>query len=96
MASENLIPVSEFCTIHQIEFSFIHSLKEYGLIDVITIEETIYIQQEQIGQLEKMMRLHYDLEINLEGIDAIAHLLKRVENMNEEMIALKNRLRLYE
>jgi hypothetical protein len=96
MANENLIPVEEFCTIHKIEFSFIHSLNEFGLIEIITVEETSYIQQEQISSLEKLMRLHYDLEINLEGIDAIAHLLKRVENMNEEMIALKNKLRLYE
>jgi plastocyanin domain-containing protein len=96
MANENLIPVEEFCTIHKIEFSFIHSLNEFGLIEIITVEETSYIQQEQISSLEKLMRPHYDLEINLEGIDAIAHLLKRVENMNEEMIALKNKLRLYE
>lgn len=96
MATENLIPVSEFCTIHKIEISFIHSLNEYGLIEIISQEETAYIHHEQISQLEKMMRLHYDLDINLEGIDAIAHLLKRVENMNEEMVSLKNRLRLYE
>ncbi|HET6989971.1 MAG TPA: chaperone modulator CbpM [Bacteroidia bacterium] len=96
MASENLIPVTEFCTIHQIEFSFINSLSEFGLIEIITQEKIAYIHQEQISSLEKMMRLHYDLDINLEGIDAIAHLLKRVENMNEEMTALKNKLRLYE
>ena len=96
MASENLIPVKEFCTIHQIEFSFISSLNEFGLIEVTILEEVPYIHHEQISTLEKMMRLHYDLDINLEGIEAISHLLSRVENMHEELITLKNKLRLYE
>jgi hypothetical protein len=42
------------------------------------------------------VRLHYDLDINLEGIEAITYLLNRVKNMQAEIIALKNRLRLYE
>ena len=42
------------------------------------------------------MRLHFDLDINLEGVDAIYNLLKQVESLKEEITALHNRLRFYE
>jgi len=96
METEHLISVHEFCTSHEIEFSFINSLTDYGLIEVTTIEKTVYISKEQMKDLEKMIRLHYELDINVEGIDAIAHLLRRVDNLHDELTALRNRLRLYE
>ncbi len=42
------------------------------------------------------MRLHYDMEINVEGIEAINYLLQRMKTLQAEMVSLKNRLRLYE
>jgi len=42
------------------------------------------------------MRLHFDLHINLEGLDAVYHLLQRVENLQSEITSLNNKLRLYE
>jgi chaperone modulatory protein CbpM len=38
-----------------------------------------------------MIRLHNELEINVAGIEAITHLLERVEQMQEEMRRLRNR-----
>jgi hypothetical protein len=75
MKTEHLIPVDQFCSHYNIEFSFIDSLHEYGLVQLTKVEETRYIYMEQIGELERMMRLHYDLDINIEGIDAIFQLL---------------------
>jgi hypothetical protein len=46
--------------------------------------------------LEKIVRLYYDLDINIEGIDAVINLLQRMEDMQHEIVLLKNRLRLYE
>jgi hypothetical protein len=43
-----------------------------------------------------MMRLHYDLEINLEGIDAIYNLLKQVEDLQNQVVTLRNKLNIYE
>ena len=42
------------------------------------------------------MRLHYELDINFEGMDAIINLLKKLQEAEEEMRRLKNKLRLYE
>ena len=39
--------------------------------------------------------MYYDLSINMEGIDAIHHLLERMENMQREMNSLRKQLLLY-
>ena len=91
MSNEHLIAVSEFCTAHQIEITFIESLAQHGLITIETVNEQLSINDTQLPSLEKMVRLHYDLEINLEGIETIFHLLERIESLQHEMHALKNR-----
>ena len=96
MQAENLIPASEFCLHHYIEISFIYSLEDYGLIVTKQMEGTCFIDAAQLAELEKLVRLHYDLHINLEGIDAIRHLLQQLETMEGEIVNLKNRLRFYE
>ena len=39
MSTINLVLIDDFCTHHQIEFSFINALKENGLIEIISIEQ---------------------------------------------------------
>jgi len=96
MQSEYLIAVEEFCSIHNVDISFIRSLKQTGLIEVTTIKEAGFINAAQLQQLEKFIRFYYELDINLEGIETITHLLQRISYMQEEIRMLKNRLRLYE
>jgi hypothetical protein len=96
MNKGNMIPANEFCTYHNIEISFLNSLQEAGLIEITTIEETEYIPENQLNELEKIIRLYYELDINLEGIETVMHLLQRINDMQDEITLLKNRLRLYE
>jgi hypothetical protein len=96
MEPKNLIQIQQFCLYHEIENSFIKELKNYGLIEIITFEEEDYLQPEQLPAVEKMIRLHYDLKINLEGLDAIAHLLNKIEVLQQNLTAAQNKLRLYE
>lgn len=96
MKTKNLIPAKEILAKHNIEISIINWLHENGLIEVIIIEETIFVHKNQLPDLEKIIRLYSDLNINLEGIDVIIHLLKRMKEMEDEMIALMNRISLYE
>ena len=93
---DRYISIVEFCDCHHLEYTFIHSLTEYGLLQTVVIEEVEFIEKEQVRELERMMRLHYDLEINLQGIDAINHLLDRVSNLQNEVRTLQNRLRRFE
>ena len=90
------ISLQSFCITHQVEQQFVESLYSTGLITVVTEEEEMFIEESQLPELEKLTRLHQDLNINYEGIEALAHLLKKVETMREEIRQLKNRLRFYE
>jgi chaperone modulatory protein CbpM len=95
-ATENLIDVNEFCIYHNVEISFIHSLHQSGLLETVVIKETIFIRAEQLQHLEKLSRLHYEMDINLEGIETIAYLLEKVNKLQEEIRVVKNQLRVYD
>ena len=92
MENERLITLQNLSTNYNVEVSFIQSLNEFGLIEIITIDETECIDKDYLSDIERMMRLHYDLDINLAGIDAIASLLQRMHDMQNEITMLRNRL----
>ena len=96
MQTEEMIPADEFCIHHNIELSFIYSLKESGLIEMNSVEEKIFVPVSQLNQLEKLVRLYYEMDINLEGIETITYLLQRMNDMQQQIILLNNRLRIYE
>ena len=67
------------------------------MIDTPCVEEgERYLFTSQLRDIERYARLYYDLSINIEGIEAIHHLLDRVSGLREEVRTLRSRLRLYE
>lgn len=96
MNIEQFIPLKEICTHYQVEVSFINGLGEIGLIQITVIEQTHYVHQDQIGNIEKMIRMHHDLNVNIEGIDAVFNLLQKIGALQEELKEVKNRLKMYE
>jgi len=96
MNSKDLIQIKQFCLYHEIENTFITELHNYGLVQIIVLEEDEYLQPEQLPAVEKMIRLHYDLKINLEGLDVIANLLDKIEMLQQNLTTTQNKLRLYE
>jgi chaperone modulatory protein CbpM len=96
MQTEEMIPADEFCIHHNIELSFIYSLKESGLIEMNNVEEKIFVPVSQLNQLERLVRLYYEMDINLEGIETITYLLQRMNDMQQQIILLNNRLMMYE
>ena len=88
---ENLIATSDICIYHEVEYAFINSLGEAGLLELQAAGQTTYIKESELQKLEKMIRMHYELEINIAGIEAITHLLEKIEQMREEIRLLKNR-----
>ena len=93
---DDLISTDEFCALYKVETSFVSSLHQSGLIQITTVEDRGFIPIGQLIELERFLRLRAELDINLEGIEAINHLLQRVQNLQDEIKSLKNRLRLYE
>ena len=92
----NLIALKTLCSQYEIEFSFVHALHKTGLVEIVMVEEGHFIHQDQISNLERMIRLHQDLHVNIEGIDVVINLLEKQSELREELTVLKNRLRLYE
>ncbi|GBF20280.1 MULTISPECIES: chaperone modulator CbpM [Arenibacter] len=92
---QEYILITDFCMSYNIETHFVMELYEYGLVDVVVKEDTHYLPIQQLPKAEKILRLHSDLDINLEGIAVITRLLKRMEKMQNEITQLKNKLDLY-
>ena len=96
MEMPEFIPIDIFCSQHGVELSFINSLQEFGLIEISLYNEMECIPISQILHAEKLIRLHNELAINLEGMDAISNLLERIHQMQTRIVALENRLRFYD
>ena len=96
METEQLIAMQVYCAKEGLEASFVEALFERGLIRITTIKEQRFVEPEHLPRIEKLARMHYDLQINLEGLEAISHMLERMENLQLEMRNLQQRLDIYE
>ncbi|GAB3660941.1 hypothetical protein GCM10028791_35120 [Echinicola sediminis] len=96
MTSENLIPVNRLCTLYKVEIAFFNELSDSGLIHLKTLDRMHYIHEDEIVLVEKVVRLHQELDINTAGIETIIHLLRKVEKLQTELQDMQNRLKLYE
>lgn len=96
MSAENFIPVNTLCIHYKMEQSFFGNLSEIGLIDIQIIEDTPYIHKDSIYEIEKIIRMHQELDVNLEGIDVVFNLLQKIDALQTELVAVRNRLLLYE
>jgi hypothetical protein len=90
------IIVREFTKHSDIEPEFLALLEENGLIRMREQDNERYLDAEDLSAVESYARMYYDLSINIEGIDAIRHLLDRIGVLQGEMRELRNRLRFLE
>lgn len=96
MEVENLIALAQFCEHHSVNEEFILSLNDHELIEVVTINGNSYIHIDSLEKTEKIIRLHIDLSINIEGIDVIIQLLEKIEHLENELKLSKKKLSFYE
>jgi hypothetical protein len=96
MKTEELIRIDELCLHYEVEPKFFLHLHEIGLIEISVVQELRYIHITQVAGLERMVRLHHDLQLNPEGMDVVFNLLQKIDGLQAELLELKNRLRLYE
>lgn len=95
MKMEKII-ISEYCSHYNIETSFVEVLEEMGILEISRQENEIFLDPECLQDLERCRQLHYDLHVNPEGIDVILNLLKKQTKLSNEILELKNRLKLHE
>jgi hypothetical protein len=90
------IAIDELCRHYEVDRCLLIEMKEIGIIEVVSVSGSDCIRLEQVTKLEKTLRLQEDLNLNLEGIDVVFNLLQQIDDLNAELLELRNRLRLYE
>lgn len=90
-----LIAIDDICLHHHIELKFIQSLEHFGLIQTTVVKQNVWLDSDEVSKLERFIRLSHDLDINLEGLHAVANLLEQVHNMQKEITSLKNEISYY-
>lgn len=96
MHPEDLIPAGDFCAFHHIELSFIQNLHESGLIGMTIRDGIMFLPADDLPALEKFTRWFYELDINPGGIEALTHVLSRMEQLARENRVLRNRLQRFD
>ncbi len=96
MNTKDLLPIEQFCKIYKIEFSFINSLNDFGLIELTYVDKDEFIALEKIQEIEKIIRLHDDLGVNFEGIDIITNLMQKIDTLQKRLNTTENQLNIYE
>ena len=74
----------ELVKIYDIEISFFDSLEESGLVKTLRDNEVKYLLYEELPAFEMFTNWHYDLEINLPGLEVIHGLLKKLEKLQTD------------
>ncbi|MEY2869092.1 MAG: hypothetical protein RIR01_1572 [Bacteroidota bacterium] len=96
MNTENFIPINTLCQHYKVEISFFNTLDENGLIEIQFVDNVQYVHKESIYEIERIVRMHKDLEVNIEGIDVVLNLLQKIDALQAELLRVRNRLLLYE
>jgi hypothetical protein len=95
METRSLIQIEQLCTHCNIDESFVLSLHELGHIELVFEDNNPYINESELKSLESLIYFNTELNINLEGIDAIGHLIKRIEQLQHELHSVKSQLNIY-
>ena len=96
MDKKTYISIQEICRHYHIPQSFFEEIKEFDILDKEVFDEDFQmINTEYLSDVEKIMRLRYELNINMEGIDVINNLLNRIHTLEEELNRLKKQIGIY-
>ena len=93
--SKEKITYRQCVQIYQVEETFLDALHSSGLIEVVMEEEDRYIEYDYLQEIEQFVRWYYELEINIEGIEALHHMLQQVHELQSDVEKLRNELKFY-
>ncbi|MFA5620590.1 MAG: chaperone modulator CbpM [Weeksellaceae bacterium] len=96
MKIDKLILISELRRHYKLSETFFEEVEYFELMQIQNISNQKYILKKELRQLEKIIRLHDDLEINMQGIDVIMHLTDRINVLKQELQEMKRQLALHE
>lgn len=96
MDETTYILVREFCSHHHLDMTFMELLQQHGLIEISHLEEGDSFPADEVGHLEKMIRLHQELNIHPEDLDIVSDLLDQLESLQGKMDKIKSQLDFFE
>lgn len=82
----------ELVKIYSIEITFFDELVDYGLLKPQMENNVQYLLYEDLADFEKFTNWHYDLEINLPGLEVINSMLSKVKDLQTKNRELLNKL----
>lgn len=82
----------ELVKIYNVEITFFDGLVNSGLLNIHTENEIRYLMYEDLPMFERFTNWHYDLEINLPGLEVIHEMLKKMEDLRQRNRELMNKL----
>ena len=97
--TKKFVSIKKLCDFYNINDVFIRRLEEFELIEVDYVRDEDQggnLLEDHIKNFESLVRLHLDLNINVEGLHAISQLKSRIQKLEKEMMELKFRKRIVE
>ena len=82
----------ELVKIYNIEITFFDQLVDCGLLKTETDNNIHYLLYEELPVFERFANWHYDLDVNLPGLEVIHHLLGKIETLQKENRKLLGRM----
>lgn len=82
----------ELVKIYNIEITFFDELVSSGLLNIQTENEIRYLMYEDLPNFERFANWHYDLEINLPGLEVIHDMLQKMNDLRQINRELMNKL----
>lgn len=79
------ISVVQFSQYHQIEPQFVIDLYQNGLVVLQKRDQEYYIEENDLSNIERYIKFHYELGVNLEGLEVINHLLNQIERLQKQI-----------
>lgn len=82
----------ELVKIYNIEITFFDELVDFGLLTVENENDILYISYDDLPAFERFANWHYDLEINLPGLEVIHDMLQKMEDLSKINRELRKKL----
>ena len=79
------ISVVQFSQYNQIEPQFVLDLYQNGLVVLHERNQEFFIEEDDLTNVERYIKFHYELGVNLEGLEVISHLLKQIEVLQKQI-----------
>ena len=87
---EERISREDIVRLYNIEITFFDDLASSGLIQTEVINNTTYLHYDQLSAFERFTNWHYDLEVNMAGLEIIHRLLQQIEELRGVKFELAN------